>query len=127
MRNIEWLKEEVKKLEDKADKRNQFGLEYTDEEVALEDVKKLINQLDEPEVLSYEWIDEHVVNAVVRGGVQAFVHVDDLQNLLVPKQEEKETETVAGVLVDYLIASAKLKLALNLALNMEVKEVESNE
>lgn len=35
------------------------------------------------------------------------------------KQSEK-TETVAGVLVDYLIASAKLKLALN----MEVEELE---
>lgn len=51
-KDIEWLKREVKKLEDKANKRNQFGSEYTDEEVALEDVKKLINQLDDPEVNS---------------------------------------------------------------------------
>src|SRR5699024_7782966 len=81
----------------------------------------------EPEVLSREWIDEHVDYADVRGGTQAFIHAEDLQNLLVPKQEDvegyekqtEETETVAKVFADYLIASAKFKLALG----MEVKEL----
>ena len=36
------------------------------------------------------------------------------------EKQSEETETVAGVFVDYLIASAKLKLALK----MEVKEME---
>src|SRR5699024_1760214 len=56
-------------------------------EDAYEDVKDWLNQLDEPEVLSQKWIDEHVDYADVRGGTQAFIHAEDLQNLLVPKQE----------------------------------------
>ena len=38
---------------------------------------------DEPEVLSQEWIDEHA-----QGGCDEWVYIEDLQNLLVPKQEE---------------------------------------
>ena len=41
-------------------------------------------------------------------------------DLLETEKQSEETETVARVLVDYLIASAKLKLALS----MEVEELE---
>ena len=41
-------------------------------------------------------------------------------DLLEIEKQSEETETVAGGLVDYLIASAKLKLALK----MEVEELE---
>ena len=53
-----------------------------------------VNQLDEPEVLSQEWIDEHSV-AVGYDGIPdkpKIVYVEDLENLLVPKQEELETK-----------------------------------
>ena len=40
------------------------------------------------ERLDSKWINEHVDYADVRGGTQAFIRVEDLQNLLVPKREE---------------------------------------
>ena len=52
--------------------------------------KHKINQLDEPEVLSQEWIDKH--EYVGMDPNSAFVYVKDLQNLIVPKQEEFETK-----------------------------------
>lgn len=94
-----------------------------------------VNQLDEPEEGTMDDEDE------------TFVSSYDLQNLLVPKQEvltdeqiakkvgqaykdgyekgkehatEKEKETVASVLKDFLVASAKLRMALG----MEVEELE---
>ena len=97
-----------------------------------------LNRLDEPEVLSQEFIDKYKVDYDNWMPAVPIVH---LQNLLVPKQEEvdqaykdgyekgkehagvkeaEETETVGRVFVDYLIASAKLKLALS----MEVEELE---
>ena len=42
-----------------------------------------VNQLDEPEVLSQEWIDEHA-----QGGCDEWIYIEDLQNLLMPNQEE---------------------------------------
>ena len=57
-----------------------------EEMVELPDVLNAINQLDEPEVLSEAWIDEHS-NGASRS---LYVWADDLQNLLVPKQEEVE-------------------------------------
>ena len=53
-------------------------------------VNHKINQLDEPEVLSQEWIDKH--EYVGMDPNSAFVYVKDLQNLIVPKQEEFETK-----------------------------------
>ena len=44
-----------------------------------------VNQLDEPEALSQEWIDEHAI-----GDWNEYVYAEDLQNLLVPKQELEE-------------------------------------
>src|SRR5699024_3688802 len=104
-------------------------------------VKHKIDQLDEPEVLSQEWLDENKSSWTKLKIDGYYIPVEKLQNLLVPKQEEvdraykdgyekgkqhatekqsEETETVARVLVDYLIASAKLKLVLS----MEAEELE---
>ena len=125
----EWMKEELGKL------RRAGVIDIW----AYRNLWIIANQLDEPEVLSQKWIDENEEQEEMYGSYG--VSVDKLQNLLVPKQEEvdqaykdgyekgkqhatekqsEETETVAGVLVDYLLASAKLKLALS----MEVEELE---
>ena len=59
-----------------------------------------IDQLDEPEVLSQEWIEEKSYDRLILEGTmddedETFVSSYDLQNLLVPKQEEaKEPEKV---------------------------------
>ena len=52
-------------------------------------VKHKINRLDEPEALSQEWIEK---NKFEVNGWNEAVHVEDLQNLLVPKQGELETK-----------------------------------
>lgn len=60
-----------------------------EEMVELLDVLREIDQLDELEVLSQEWIDEHA-KAVTYDGIPdqtEVVYVDDLKELLVPKQE----------------------------------------
>jgi len=56
----------------------------------LNAVSDLFNQLDEPEVLSQEFIDEHSYNVHLLGTPDVetvAIPRDDLQNLLVPKQE----------------------------------------
>ena len=63
-----------------------------EEMVELPDVLKEIDQLDEPEVLSQEWIDSNSVYASHDGVTEEYVHVDELENLLVPKQEELESK-----------------------------------
>ena len=65
------------------------GMCYMDRAVSVTQVYDLIDQLDEPEVLSQEWIDE---NKFEVNGWNEAVHVEDLQNLIVPKQEELETK-----------------------------------
>ena len=91
------------------------------------------------EFLTEKWIEDNTSPVDDEG--RLYVWKRDLQNVIVPKQEEvdraykdgyekgkehatekqsEETKTVARVLVDYLIASAKLKLALS----MEVEELE---
>src|SRR5699024_8786147 len=112
-----------------------------DEMIEKEIVLGILNQLDEPETLSEEWLAENKCSWYKLKVDGYYIPVEKLQNLLVQKQEEvdqaykdgyetgkqhatkkqsEETETVARVLVDYLIASAKLKLALK----MEVEELE---
>ena len=143
-KDIEWVKQEIKK------ERNRLNDTRYEREVddlttgvllGLKKALNIFNQLDEPEVLSSDWIDEHKENWQGLSITGYSVPEKDLQNLLVPKQEEvdqaykdgyetgkqhatekqsEETETVARVLVDYLIASAKLKLVLS----MEVEELE---
>ena len=49
-----------------------------------------VKELDEPEVLSQKWIEKHTWNNHYIG--KPFVYVEDLQNLIVPKQEELESK-----------------------------------
>ena len=77
-KDIEWLKKEVWKQDIIMDK----GYIYTD------DLMSIINEVDEPEVLSQEWIDKHKY----RYDNIEVVGIKDLQNLLVPKQEELESK-----------------------------------
>ena len=113
-KEIEWLKDEIKVFQKG---ENMFTAEFNaGVQQALEYVQELIDQLDEPEVkqpdkkirelesyndelirdnnqlrnaldnqevLSQEWIDEHA-----QGGCDEWVYIEDLQNLLVPKQNK---------------------------------------
>ena len=82
-KDIEWLKEEVGKLNLVVTEFESDGMCYMDRAVSVTQVYDLIDELDEPEVLSAEWIR----NNQERKGVHFFVNVTKLQNLLVPKQE----------------------------------------
>lgn len=112
-KNKEWLKEEIKKLITEEsqymphDEMVDLGLvlltidqleeqevkqldkkikeldSYNDE--LIRDNNQLRNTLDNQEVLSQEWIDEHKYNHYIG---KPFVYVEDLQNLLVPKQDK---------------------------------------
>ena len=73
----EMLRIEDKRLDQWADIKYQ----------TLREVLQKLGHLDEPEVLSQEWIDDNSVYASFDGLTGEYVHVDDLQNLLVPKQE----------------------------------------
>ena len=75
----EWLKDEVARIYDTRD--------YWSVDDLRDEILDLINELDEPEVLSQEWVDDNSVYASSDGITEEYVHVDDLQNLLVPKQE----------------------------------------
>ena len=74
--------EEMLRLEDK--RKDQWAdIKYQ----TLREVLQKLGHLDEPEVLSQEWIDGNSVYASSDGVTEEYVHVDDLQNLLVPKQK----------------------------------------
>ena len=90
-KDIEWLKREIPNLRGYVVVIDEIdgGLNPVTT-ISLKDVYRLINQLDEPEVLSQEWIDKH--EYVGMDPNSAFVYVKDLQNLIVPKQEEFETK-----------------------------------
>ena len=62
------------------------GIIYYDYMVLKRSLNELINQLDEPEVLSQAWISKFTSPVDDEG--RLFVWKSDLQNLLVPKQEE---------------------------------------
>ena len=56
----------------------------------VDNILDIIHELDEPEVLSQEWIDEHKVARISnlrKMTMSDVVPVDELQDLLVPKQE----------------------------------------
>lgn len=80
-----WANEEIKK---ERNLRNDLRYEREVDDLTtgvLLGLKKALNildQLDEPEALSQEWIDEYA-----QGDYDEWVYTEDLQNLLVPKQE----------------------------------------
>lgn len=92
-KDIEWLKEEIDKLKiyvnpDAPNNPNDlYGQYVSGVNEAIRQVKMLCGELDEPEVLSQEWIDK---NKFEVNGWNEAVHVENLQNLLVPEQEEVE-------------------------------------
>ena len=92
VKDLEWLKrsidKRIKTIE--SDDITFVGSEYYDEGYidGMRDVLYRINQLDEPEVLSSDWIDEHKENWQGLSITGYSVPEKDLQNLLVPKQEE---------------------------------------
>ena len=78
-----WLKEKVDRLFfDNSMSNNPYLVAKRE---AITEISNLIDQLDEPEVLSEEWIDK---NKFEVNGWNEAVHVEDLQNLLVPKQDK---------------------------------------
>lgn len=85
MKNIEWAKSQI-------DLRDTGTTEMEDPQfyvnVGLRMALDFLEDIDEQEVLSSEWIDNNSVYASFDGLTGEYVHVDDLQNLLVPKQEE---------------------------------------
>ena len=84
-------KQELKdKIFDKAWEENQW--EYL---IKLEDLSEI---LDDYETLSQEWIDE---NAIVIGGLHSnpqYIHVDKLQNLLVPSKRDQLEEAYEDIM-----------------------------
>ena len=80
VKNIEWAKKEIKEL------MTEESQNYPhDEMVEKEIVLGILNQLEETEVLSQEWIDKRAEYYEYFG--YAGVPIDDLKDLLVPKQE----------------------------------------
>ena len=79
-----FLDNNVKFTNAKPIKHNKEGFEgYAHREFVFKYVLGLIDQLDEPEVLPQEWIDKYA-----QGDYDEWVYTEDLQNLLVPNQEE---------------------------------------
>src|SRR5699024_9045267 len=156
VKDLQWLKrsidKRIKTIE--SDDITFVGSEYYDEGYidGMRDVLYRINQLDEPETLSEEWIQEHSYNVHLLGTpdvTTVAVPREDLQNLLVPKQEEvdqaykdgyetgkqhilykgylegledkgSEPETVADVVTTFWKSYERLKEVMS----MEVEELE---
>ena len=96
-KNIEWLKESV---QENIDFYNGINSDWVEAKVgAYKNFLIKISQLDEPEVLSQAWIYEHKKTFMEDGKIYNTVLSDDLQNLIVPKQEiteEQVTEYLRG-------------------------------
>ena len=84
MKDKEWLKEEIGELPCVDAVFNSDGSSYIDSVVPVMAVYDLIDELDEPETLSQKRIDDNIFEVDSWNKV---VNVN-LQNLLVPKQEE---------------------------------------
>lgn len=89
-KGIEWLKEEIGELPCVDTVFNSDGSSYIDSAVPVMAVYDLIDKLDEPEVLSHKWISDHIIFNEKEDA--EYVYADELQNLLVPKQEELESK-----------------------------------
>lgn len=74
---LDTLEDGVYAVKDGRIERGNIATEYTNKET---------------EVLSQKWIDDNSVYASSDGITEEYVHVDDLKELLVPKQEELEVK-----------------------------------
>ena len=101
MKDKEWLKEEIEKI-DVETSENFPHYDVISKNVVL----YAINQLDEPETLSLDWIDENVVEGDFRGEQQfwygRFIEEEKVRNLLVPKQEEPEKVVLPDFVFNHL-------------------------
>lgn len=84
-KDIEWLKEEMDSMHRMRD------LDRNPDEwfISKTALLKAIDQLDESEVLSEYWIEQKSIDTHVdtlSGEIQVTFRLDDLQNLVVPKQ-----------------------------------------
>lgn len=89
-KGIEWLKKEIatEMIQLEPNRKERWSdVRYQ----TLRSVAQKLDQLDELEVLSYEWIDSNSVNASSDGVTEEYVHVDDLENLIIPKEESEVT------------------------------------
>ena len=101
-KDIEWLKKWIYEYEDEigswlGDKHtgDYFSTRLHGSLSAIKEIREKLNQLDEPETLSEDWIQEHSYNVHLLGTpdvTTVAVPREDLQNLLVPKQEELESK-----------------------------------
>ena len=85
--NKEQLKEAVGELNLVDTVFEADGVSYIDTAVSVMQVYDLIDQLDEPEVLSHKWISDHITFNEKEDA--EYIYADELQNLLVPKQESE--------------------------------------
>ena len=122
MKTLESIREEIweemLRLEDKR-KDRWADIKYQ----TLREVLQKLGHLDEPETLSQKWIDKHSYNVHLLGTPDVetvAIPRDDLQNLLVPKQEEQSAKTVADVIADFYKSLERLKEVLR----TEVEELE---
>lgn len=89
-KDIEWLNNEIatEMIQLEPNRKERWSdIRYQ----TLRSVAQKLDQLDELEVLSYEWIDSNSVNASSDGVTEEYVHVDDLENLIIPKEESEVT------------------------------------
>ena len=91
-----WLKEAIGDLDYTKAMFVYDGVSYIDTAVSVMQVYDLIDQLDEPEVLSLEWIYEYATEVTHDEILDQteIVYVDELENLLVPKQEITEEQVM---------------------------------
>lgn len=91
-KNKEWL---IKRVE------NYIPLNDKKVRHVVDNILDIISQLDEPEVLSQDWIDKNKFEVDCWNEA---VHVEDLQNLLVPKQE---LPVIPKIVVDWFEENKK--------------------
>lgn len=123
VKGSEWLKEETSEilLTSKKDGTNYFY--YRDLK------EKIYNAIDELETLSEYWIEQKSIDTHVdtlSGEVQVTLRLDDLQNVLVPKQEEvKVPKMWHDAIVQNKEDGHSLRWTLNYIDNLNVNDVDS--
>lgn len=112
-RDLNWFKEQLDDIEMKTP-----SLWSHDSIWMLDRVNELLNQLDEPETLSEDWIYEKAIDIhvdTINGEIQVTFILDDLQNLLVPKQELPVIPQFVAKYLDFAKSNTTLMRVLELA------------
>ena len=132
-KDIKWLNNEVEKRIKKirTDEVSFAGSDLFDEGYihGMKDVKAIANQLDGSEVLSEYWIEQKSIDTHVdtlSGDVQVTLRMDDLQSLVVPKQEEvKVPKMWHDAIVQNKEDGHSLRWTLNYIDDLNVNDVDS--